>query len=127
MATCKAKTKDGKACQMAPVKGSKFCFNHDPATAAQRAAARKRGGASRHNARAGDPSIVPEQISTIDDARRILDFVRMELMVLDNTIARNRALIALHESYANSLKIGELEERIAALEARLNGRPLETT
>jgi hypothetical protein len=121
MAQCKAKTQTGKPCKMRPIKGSDYCFNHDPAAAAQRAAARKRGGEARHTAHAGDPAIVPEQIGNIQDARKILDYVKDELLAMDNTIARNRALLALFDSFAKALEIGELEERIAALEARLNG------
>jgi hypothetical protein len=122
MAQCKAKTKSGKPCKMRVLKGSSYCFNHAPAAAAQRAAARKRGGEARHNPSAGDPGAIPAQINSVQDARRILDFVKDELLVLDNTIARNRALIALHDSIAKSIEIGELEERIAALEARLNAK-----
>lgn len=121
MAKCKAKTKTNKPCNMRTLKGRDYCFNHDPAAAPLRAAARKKGGEARHNERAGDPSAIPLQINSIQDARRILDFVKDELLVLDNTIARNRALISLHDSIAKSLEIGELEERIAALESRLNG------
>jgi hypothetical protein len=124
MAKCKAKTRTGKPCRMRPLKGSDFCFNHSPEAAAQRAAARKRGGEARHNERAGDPAAIPQQINSIQDARRILDFVKDELLVLDNTIARNRALIALHDSIAKSIEIGELEERLKALEERFNAKTL---
>ncbi len=118
MAQCKAKTKAGQPCKMRALKGSRYCFNHDPAAAAQRAAARKAGGQARHTPHAGDPSIVPEQIENIQDARKILDYVKNELLVADNSIARNRALLALFDSFLRSMEIGELEQRIAALEAR---------
>jgi hypothetical protein len=123
MAQCKAKTKSGTPCKMRTLKGSRYCFNHDPEAATARAQARKRGGEARHNAHAGDPSVVPEQIGNIQDARKILDYVKDELLTSDNTIARNRALLALFDSFVKSLEIGEIEERLAALEARLNVKP----
>jgi len=120
MKHCKAKTQSGKPCKMRPIKGSDYCFNHDPAAAAQRAVARKRGGESRHNPHAGDLNTIPERISNIQDVRRILDYVRNELLTLENSIGRNRELRALSETYMRSFEIGELEERIAALEERFN-------
>jgi hypothetical protein len=123
MAQCKAKTQSGKPCKMRPLKGSRFCFNHDPAAAAQRAAARKHGGEARHNAHAGDLSTIPEEIGSVQDVRKILDYVRNELLVLENSIGRNRELRALSETYMRSFEIGEIEERLAALEEMLNAKP----
>lgn len=103
---------------MKALRGSKYCFTHSPDTRAQQAQARKAGGAARHTAHAGDPEIIPADITDIPSARKILDYVKDELLVSDNSIARNRALLALFDSFIKSLEIGELEQRIAALEAR---------
>jgi hypothetical protein len=117
-AHCQAKTKTGKPCRMAPLKGCNYCFNHDPATAAQRAQARKAGGQARHTGHAGDPSIIPTEINTIADARQILTYTLAELLNCDNGIQRNRALIAIFDSYLRSLEIGEIEARLEALEKK---------
>jgi hypothetical protein len=114
---CKAKTTSGAACKMAALKDSTFCFTHDPAKRASQAQARRKGGENRHTPHAGNLEAIPPQIVTIQDARALLDYVRMELLVMDNGIQRNRALIALHDSFIKSLEIGELEARIQALEA----------
>lgn len=50
-------------------------------------------------------------------ARTLLDYVKAELLVMDNSIPRARLLILLHDGYIRLLEISELEARIAALEA----------
>src|SRR5688572_19948526 len=44
--TCSATRKDGKRCKMKPLRGSSplMCFNHSPAAATARQAARRAGG-----------------------------------------------------------------------------------
>jgi hypothetical protein len=115
---CKAKTATGAPCKMPPIKGTALCFNHSPAHAAQRAQARRTGGQNRHTPHAGNPETIPARIGSIEDARAILDYVMAELLAADNSIPRNRALLSLFDSFIRSLEIGELEARIAALEAR---------
>ena len=44
---CAATTADGNPCPNAALSGGQFCFTHDPAKAAERDAARNRGGAAR--------------------------------------------------------------------------------
>jgi hypothetical protein len=115
---CKGKTKSGQPCRMKPIGGGDFCFTHNPATRASQAEARKLGGFNRHTPHAGDLAIIPAEIRTIADAAKILSYVMAELLAMDNGIQRARALIALFDSFAKSIEIGELEARIAALEAR---------
>jgi hypothetical protein len=103
---------------MAAVKGGRYCFTHSPETRAAQAQARKRGGENRHTPHAGNPEAIPAQIRSVQDAGAILSYVMAELLVMDNSIPRARALLALFDSYIKSFEIGELEKRIAALEAR---------
>jgi hypothetical protein len=116
-AQCQARTADGDPCRMRPTKTG-YCFNHDPEMAAARALSRKRGGESRHTPHAGDPSTIPANIQSIQEARQVLNYVLLELLVMDNSIPRARALLTAFEMFVRSLEIGELEQRIAALEAR---------
>jgi hypothetical protein len=115
---CKGKTAAGDPCKMPALKGGRYCFTHSPASRAAQAAARKRGGENRHTPHAGNLEAIPEKIDSIQDAREILNYVKAELLAADNSIPRNRALLALFDSFVRSLEIGELEARIAALEAR---------
>lgn len=118
MATCKARTQSGKPCKAAALKGDRFCFTHSGSTRAQQAAARKLGGENRHTPHAGKVESIPEDITSLQDAGGILSYVLAELIVMDNSIPRARALLALFDSYIKSFEIGELEQRLAALEAR---------
>lgn len=116
---CKARTQGGKPCQAKPLRGKSYCFTHDPANARARAAARRKGGErTRINHGA---AVLPAQVETIHEAREILRYVMGELMQHENSLQRARILLALHDSFIKSLEIGELEERIAALEALKNG------
>lgn len=115
---CKASTKSGAACTMPATRGGKYCFTHSPATRRAQAEARKRGGENSRTPHAGDPATIPADIASIEAAGKILAYTLQELLVMDNSIPRARALLALFDSYIKSFEIGELEKRIQALEAR---------
>lgn len=114
---CKAKTTNGQACQAQAIKGSTFCFTHDPASGAARAKARKRGGQRRRVSHYGDESMIPREVRTLDDANKILAYTLAETVPMENSIARARLLLALYDSFVKSFEVGELEKRIQALEA----------
>src|SRR5262245_38961195 len=115
---CKAKTASGAPCKMGALKGSKFCFTHDPSTRAQQAAARRKGGENRHTPHFADPSLLPAKVEKLEDANKLLTYTLAEVVGMDNSIARARLLLALFDSFVKSFEIGELEKRIAALEER---------
>lgn len=102
---------------MAAVKGGRFCFTHSPERAAERATARKLGGYNRHTPHAGDPSTIPPKIATVEDAGALLSYVLAELLVMDNGIARARALLSAYEMYLKSIEQTEIIKRLEALEA----------
>ena len=114
---CQAKTARRKPCKAPPLKGGKYCFTHEPTNAATAAAARKLGGYNRATPHAGNAAAIPAEIASIQDAGQILNYTLLELIVMDNSIPRARALLALFDSYIKSFEIGELEKRIQALEA----------
>lgn len=121
--TCKAKTQSGKPCAMAAMKESKYCFTHNPQAAAQRATAHKLGGQRTRPGHGGDGSNLPTTIKTIAQAMTILDYTLRELLQLENSIQRSRALIALVGGYVDAVKVGEIESRMIAIEAALKARP----
>jgi len=63
-----------------------------------------------------------EGLASIPALRRILEVVAVDTLSLDNGIARSRVLIALVGVAAKLLEVGELEERITALEVSAAGR-----
>ena len=114
--TCKAKTNGGKPCKAKPLTGRAYCFTHDPSNAKHRAQARLKGGLRTRTPHSG--KTLPEQVRTIDQAREILHYTLSEIENMPNSLPRARVLIALFDSFIKSIEIGELEERIAALEER---------
>lgn len=117
---CQAKTKAGKPCRAAAVKDSKFCMIHAPHLGAKRAQARRRGGQT-HRTPHSDRTL-PAQVRTLDQAREILEYTLAEILPHENSIARARVLIALFDSFVKAIEIGELEQRLAALEQALKNR-----
>jgi hypothetical protein len=125
MAKCKARTKNGQPCQAQAIKGSKFCFTHDPSSGAARAKARKRGGERRRVSHYGNDSVIPKEVKTLEDANKILAYTLAEVVPMENSIARARVLLALFDSFVKSFEIGELEQRLTALESALTTRKVE--
>ena len=113
---CQSKTKTGQACKMPAIKGTRLCFTHSPATRRAQAAARRLGGYNSSTPHAGDPATIPADITTIESAAPIVRYVLDELLTMDNSIQRARALLACFDSFVKAFEIGELEQRIAALE-----------
>lgn len=118
MAQCKAKTQTGTPCKVPALKGGRFCFTHSPETRRAQAEARRRGGENRHTPHFADPSELPRDVRTLEDATAILGYTLAEVIGMDNSIARARVLLSLFDSFVKSFEIGELEKRIQALEAR---------
>ena len=125
MAQCKAKTHSGQACRSQAIKGSQFCFIHDPAQGAARAKARKRGGERRRVPHAGDVSRIPVSVRTIEDVLKVLDYALAESMSLENSIQRGRLIVAIAGAFIEAIKTGELEQRLAAIEAALKIREVQ--
>lgn len=122
MAKCKANTSAGLPCKMQSLKGSSYCFTHAPEVGAARAMARKAGGARHRTPHYGDESMIPREVKTLDDANKILAYTLTETVPMENSIARARLLLALYDSFVKSFEIGELGQRLAALEQALKAR-----
>ena len=119
---CKSKTTNGQACQAQAIKGSQFCFIHDPASGKARALARKRGGERNRIPHTGDASKIPASVRTIDDVLAVLDYALAESMPLENSVQRGRLIVAICGAFIEAIKTGELESRLAAIESALKAR-----
>jgi hypothetical protein len=119
---CKATKNNGQPCESYALAGGDYCYTHDPGRAGERAAARKLGGLNRQTKHAGDRSSVPSQVRALADVLLVLDYTLAETLALENGITRGRLLVAICSEYTNTIKTGELEDRLAALEAILKSR-----
>src|SRR5664280_2486599 len=113
---------DGQPCQMAPLVERPYCFAHDPERAAEAAEARRLGGMRRRKEGTIAVAYDLPGLDSVTGIRRLLDIVVTDSVGLDNGIARLRVIIATATAATNLLKVGELETRLAALEAAIAQR-----
>lgn len=114
---CRALTKAGHPCPMPPQKGRPWCFTHDPARVADRAAASALGGYNRRKRHAATPpTSVPLQ--TLADVLHLLELVAADVLQTENSMSRARTLTYLAATAIRGVELGELERRVAALEGR---------
>lgn len=116
---CVAHTSSGKPCQSFTVAGSEYCFAHDPALRAKRKQARSAGGKARHRRHitwADDDLRAAVRIRTVDDVLALLERATIDELRLENSHSRNRTIASLATAALKALEVGELEQRIGALE-----------
>ena len=117
---CLGVTKRG-ACHMPPLTTSDFCFNHDPARAAERAEARKRGGRGRKRiSRLDVPDVL--ELREVEEIQALLERAAMDALQLDNGVQRSRVLGYLSGLALQALSVGSFEERLVALEGAAGQR-----
>ena len=104
-------------CQAAPVKDGDHCFWHSPEHAEDVAEARRLGGLRRRREVAVSGAYEVNGLETVGDLRRLLVIASLDTLGLENSIARARTLGYLVGVAGKLLETGELEERLAALEA----------
>lgn len=116
---CKATTKSGRMCSAQAVAGGDYCFMHDPARAHERVAARRRGGHNRRTPKAveGDGSL--SRLRCVADVQEALERALTDTWVQENSGARTQAVVRLCMAALKAIEVGELEERVKALEERL--------
>jgi hypothetical protein len=102
------------------VKGSDFCFSHEPQLRQKRSAARLKGGFNRRTAVrvSGD---TPITIASMADVLKLINCVIADSWQQDNSAARSRVLLSCASVAIEALTMGEFERRLAALENREHG------
>ena len=119
---CSGISLGGQRCQARPLRDETFCFWHHPDQAEAADQARKLGGQRRRREGTLQGAYDFDGLASVSDIRRLLEIAVMDALGLDNSIARVRALIAASLGAAKLLEVGEMEERLVALEAALGGR-----
>jgi hypothetical protein len=110
---------NGQRCKAHAITGSASCFFHDPAKAGERAAASKAGG-RKHRA-ATLPATTPDhELETIADVAGLLAATINDVRrgALDPRIANSVGYLS--GVLLKAMEQGEVEERLAALEATVN-------
>ena len=113
---------DGRLCRAGPQLDRPFCYAHDPERAADAAEARRLGGLRRKKEGTLAIAFDLPGLDTVDGIRRVFQIALADLLGLDNSIARARALIATGGAATKLLMLGDHEARLAALEAIVQRR-----
>ena len=119
---CIATTKAGTRCRCYALPGEEFCWFHSPDKRQERKRARSRGGLARHGREltpGGDGDRV--KLASVGDALGLLERGAGDLLALETSVARVRALCYLVSVALKALEVGDLEERIARLELEFGG------
>ena len=69
-----------------------------------------------------DKSVLPLEIRSVKSVLIVLDYALQETVGLDNSIQRGRLLVSIAHGYIEALKVGEIEQRLEAVETALNLR-----
>ena len=95
---------------------------HSPEYAEDMAEARRLGGLRRRREVAISGAFDFVGLLTVADIRRLLEVAVLDTLGLENSIARARTLAYLATTAIKLLEVGELEQRLASLEAAINGQ-----
>lgn len=115
--TCTYVMPTGRLCRATPLRDEPFCFWHSPETAEEVAEARRLGGLNRRKRKTVGAIFGFRGLRTVEDNQALLETAAIESLALENTIARNRALGSFAATGAKLIEVGDLAERVAALEA----------
>jgi hypothetical protein len=114
---CSELAANGKPCRAKPQRDSPFCFWHDPGNEEEVAEARRLGGLRRRREKTVSGAYDFTGLGSVEEIRRLLDIAAVDTLGLENGIARSRVLIQVALAAAKLLETGELEARVALLEA----------
>lgn len=121
-ARCQHVKANGEQCLSFALPGSQYCFWHDPARAADRAAARKKGGENRRRTvrhLPGEPA--PIALQTPGDVLQALEDELNTIAALEPSLARARTIGYLLGFALKALEVAELAARVEALETATFG------
>jgi hypothetical protein len=125
---CRGTTSTGMPCGMSPLRDSDYCWTHDPSKGRERAEARQKGGRNRRTpgtviATLGASVQPPAGLNDMASIQAGLNLVWGDTLVQENSGSRSRTLVAVLLAAVKCLEVGEMEERLAALEQTVNQRP----
>jgi hypothetical protein len=114
---CTSEMPDGLLCRAPALRGKAVCYWHDPDKAEEAAESRRIGGLHRRKAKSVATIYDFAGLRTVESAQRLLETAAIETLALENSIARNRALISAAAGAGKLIEAGDLEERLTAVEA----------
>jgi len=104
------------------LKEGEYCLMHSPEHAAEAAEARRLGGLRRRREVAVTGAFEFPGLQSVADIRRLLEIAVLDTLGLENSISRARTLAYLAMAAIKLLDVGELEQRLTALELASQGQ-----
>jgi hypothetical protein len=120
--TCIFVKENGERCNANPQRDSDYCYMHDPEHAEEMAKARHLGGLRRRKEKAVQGAYDVGELEDVGDVRRLVQIAVMDTLSLENSIARSRTIAYLAQVALKALEVGEIEDRLKALEQTLKPR-----
>lgn len=120
--SCAFEMLDGLRCRAPALRGKALCYWHDPDKAEEAAESRRIGGLHRRKAKSVATIYDFSGLRTVESAQRLLETAAIETLALENSIARNRALISAASGAGKLIEAGDLEERVALLETAVGSK-----
>ncbi len=120
--TCSFRKEDGQPCRAAPLHDGPFCLWHSPEHAEEVQEARRLGGVRRRRERSVARAYDFAGLNEVSQVRRLLEIAIVDTLALENSAARSRTLAYLGIVALKVFEVGELEARVAAVEAALGPR-----
>ena len=113
---------NGEPCHAPKLQDGEYCLMHSPEHAGEMAEARRLGGLRRRREVAVSGAYEFAGLQSVAGIRRILEIAVLDTLGLENSIARARTLAYLAITAIKLLEVGEMEERLASLEAAVHGK-----
>jgi len=113
---CAFQSPDGKPCRAAPLRDGEFCLMHSPEHIKEVQEARRLGGLRRKRESTVSSAYQFESLTSVEGIRRIIEVAVIDTLAMENSVARSRTLAYLAQIALHTLELGDLEERIVALE-----------
>ena len=123
---CKHMREDGTRCRANTIAGSEFCFFHDPSKAAEREAAQRAGGSVGKTA-VLSPETPDVRLASVTDVVVLLGHAINQVRrgEIDPKVAN--AVGYLIATLLRALEQGDIEKRLAELEAIVKGQHVPET
>jgi len=104
------------------MRDGEFCIMHSPEHAKEVQEARKLGGLRRKREVTVSGAYDFDGLETVASIRRLLEVAVLDILGMENSLARSRTLAYLSQIALRSLEVGELEQRIEVLEQSFSKR-----
>jgi len=119
---CGARNQGGGPCGQPAGRESELCFWHDPQHEEAAKEARRLGGQRRRREATVKGAYDLEGLGSVADIRRVLEIAITDVLGMENTVPRARALFSGAQVAAKLLETGEFEDRLAQLESLIARR-----